>query len=349
MERDKLVGLTTPRGWKLLNAREPSGRHTGGCHSWGYVAANDDGDFAFVKALDMRLGLEKDGDLQAALKAHSTRVDQFRYEWDLAERCTSARLSGVVQALEEGYFEVEGEQNPVPFLVFELAEGDLREQSDLERRFDLAFRLQVLHKTAVGLAQLHGIRIALQDMKPSNIIVFRDHVTKIADLGNAHHREITRPGVDEQIAADKYYAPPEQLYGAVRSGWETRRLAADLYLLGSIAVFLTTGVGMTQSLKTQLRDEHWWTNFGDEYEQVVPYLREAMDAVLEEVRAESEEEIAAEMVELIGYLCDPDPDERGHPKNIAGAGGRCGLERFVSRFDRMASYAEYRLRRASSR
>ena len=349
MERSALIGRTTPGGWTIVGVRERSAGQTGGRHSLGYVAENANGERAFVKALDMRLGAGKDDDIQKALRELTTRFECFQYEWDLAERCNGASLSGVVRALEEGAFEIEGEDNPVPYLVFELADCDLREQADREKRFDLAFRLRVLHKTAVGLSQLHGIRIALQDMKPSNIVVFNDQETKISDLGSAHHRDIERPGAAPDVAADKAYAPPEQLYGAVGSGWESRRLVADLYLLGSIAAFLATGIGMTQHIKLQIAHEHLWGIFNDDYAQVLPYWREAMEAALEDIRVEADPDIADEIVLLIGYLCEPDPKLRGHPRNLDGAGGRCGLERFVSRFNVMATHAELRVRSGGRR
>jgi serine/threonine protein kinase len=57
---------------------------------------------------------------------------------------------------------------------------------DLARRFDLAYRMRVLHNTAKGLNQLHVSQIAHQDIKPSNVVTFdrisRDEIdtTKIA-------------------------------------------------------------------------------------------------------------------------------------------------------------------------
>jgi serine/threonine protein kinase len=65
-----------------------------------------------------------------------------------------------------------GMGNPATYLPFELATGDLREQVDLSRRFDLAYRLRVLHNSAKGLSQLHNSHIAHQDLKPSNVVTF---------------------------------------------------------------------------------------------------------------------------------------------------------------------------------
>ena len=161
VNKSKLIGKTTPGGWTLISTREPGGCHSGSRHSLGYIAENSSGEHAYVKVLDIRLGLEKGDDIQKALQILTVRIDRFRYEWGLAKLCNAAGLSGVVRGLEQGAFTVEGEDNPVPYIVFELADRDLREQSELSRRFDLAFRMRVLHKTAVGLSQLHGVRIAL--------------------------------------------------------------------------------------------------------------------------------------------------------------------------------------------
>jgi serine/threonine protein kinase len=124
-------------------------------------------------------------------------------------------MSAVVRAIAFGQLDVAEGANPAYYLLFELAQGDLREQVDLERRFDLAYRLRVLHNTAKGLSQLHFSQIAHQDLKPSNIVTFerssmhaRD-TTKIADFGHAHDRKVPRPGTDRLIAGDPTWAPPE--------------------------------------------------------------------------------------------------------------------------------------------
>ena len=115
MDKSILIGRVTPGGWTIVSVREPGARHSGGCHSLGYVATNAAGEYAFVKALDMRLRLKEDADLQAALETLSVRIERFTYEWGLAQQCNGAGLSGVIRALEQGAFTVEGEDNPVPY------------------------------------------------------------------------------------------------------------------------------------------------------------------------------------------------------------------------------------------
>lgn len=44
--------------------------------------------------------------------------------------------------------------------------------------------------------------------------------------------------------------------------------------------------------------------------------------------------------EIIGYLCNPDPIKRGHPKNIKAKGNNYSLERFVQKLDLLRRKAE---------
>ena len=68
-------------------------------------------------------------------------------------------------------------------------------------------------------------------------------------------------------------------------------------------------------------------------------LREAIT-----VRTASADELAG----LVTQLCNPDPQLRGHPKNIGYRGDRYSLERYVSIFDRLAKKAEWSLTRRDS-
>ena len=254
-------------------------------------------------------------------------------------------MSRVVRALESGTLRSPRSSSPIYYLVFEMAECDLREQADLSRRFDTAFRIRILHHVAVGLQQLHAAQIAHQDLKPSNVLVFERDQAKLGDLGHAHDRASPRPGKDKVLAADPTYAPPEQLYGYRIDEWSARRLSSDLYLLGSVAVFLFTGVGITPQLSGQLRPEHHWDVWTGSYEDVLPYVREGWNAVMDEFSRSVEGITASELVTVVRYLSEPDPLRRGHPRNLEGNGSPFGLQRFVSRLNVLAGRAEWELRR----
>lgn len=54
----------------------------------------------------------------------------------------------------------------VDYLIFELADGDVRSHLDAMPAFDAAFLLRTLHHVATGLQQLHRAQIAHQDLNP---------------------------------------------------------------------------------------------------------------------------------------------------------------------------------------
>ena len=66
---------------------------------------------------------------------------------------------------------------------------------------------------AVGLKQLHGIKISHQDLKPSNVLLYNEgFVSKIGDLGRSLCADIDAPhdnGIN--FPGDFTYAPPEYL------------------------------------------------------------------------------------------------------------------------------------------
>lgn len=347
MKREDFRGRTLANGFVIESVRLCAAKNpTGGCHSMGFSARAPDGRLAFVKILDTTIDESADDPL-ADLKA---RVDAFLYERDIVLKTLERKMSAIVRAIDFGQIDFDPGTNPAYYLLFELAQGDLREQVDLERRFDLAYRLRVLHTTAKGLSQLHYSQIAHQDLKPSNIVTFERSVngdpetTKIADFGHAHDRKVPRPGTDRIVAGDPTWAPPEQLYGHRLDEWETRRFSADLYQLGSLTVFLFLGISATDCIGGHLRPEHHWDVWcGGRYADIQPHLIEGTQAMLDELAAEVDPLVREELLSLTGYLLDPDPLRRAHPRNRAGAGANYGLERFISRFDVLATKAEWAL------
>jgi hypothetical protein len=85
------------------------------------------------------------------------------------------------------------------------------------------------------------------------------------------------------------------------------------------------------------------------YQDVLPYVREAWNAVLEEFARTVEEADRNELVTLVRYLTEPDPLRRGHPQDLSGNGAPYGLQRFISRFNFLASRAEAEFRKIMRR
>jgi serine/threonine protein kinase len=264
-------------------------------------------------------------------------TDAYVFERDLLRRCRDRHLDRVVIAIDSGTIgATPGEL--VLYLVFELADGDVRQQI-FSAQVDLAWRLRALHHIATGLKQLHGEGIAHQDLKPSNVLLFEGTGSKLADLGRAASKGHTPPHEDFEIAGDRSYAPPELLYHHIPPDWSSRRLGCDAYLLGSMVVFFFCGIGMTQLLVAELpaacRPYTWAGTFAE----AMPHIRQAFGRAVGAFSASVPEGLRERLVGVVRELCEPDPALRGHPKDLRG-GNRYSLERYVTAFDLLARRVE---------
>ena len=136
------------------------------------------------------------------------------------------------------------------------------------------------------------------------------------------------------------------MYGHTTTDWVTRRLACDLYLLGSIVTYLFAEVSMTHALMQRLERSHRPCEWGGTYEEVAPFVYHAFQEIIREFRKEFLFDRAEDVVDAIQQLCDPDPERRRHPKNPMRGAGKYSLERYVSLFDLLAKRAEYSLTRS---
>ena len=337
-----LTGHQLHSGWAIEGPRPQHSTATGADHSIAFTARHKDGRRAFVKILDPTPDTNLHVDDQ--LPELERRLAIFNYERDLLDKCLTRNIRRVVRALDHGSIELDGFPISVHYLMFELAELDLREHATLEHTLNTALNFRILHQTALALEALHFNHIAHQDVKPSNVLLFSELVAKLGDLGSAHDRSVRRPGSNGVIAGDPGHAPPEQLYGYIPDEWNTRRLATDLYLLGSLVTFMFTNVSMTAQIGGHLLPQHHWDAWPGAYSDALPYVRDAWDATLEDLRTSVDETIHEEVVTLTRYLTDPEPNHRGHPRNLAGHGPRFGVRRFSSRFEVLARRTEQRLR-----
>jgi serine/threonine protein kinase len=335
-----MVGCGLPGGWTVIELFDPGPNPTGGHFSFGYRVRRDDGAEAFLKALDYSAALRAPNTAQV-LQAMTTA---YVFEVDLL-RLTHARgCDRIVRALGDGEIDVDGPSGPekVSYLIFELADGDVRKAMDTLDRIDAAWKLRSLHHVATGIRQLHDQGIAHQDLKPSNVLVFQRSSSKVGDLGRAAQRGASSPFDDLNVAGDFTYAPFELLYSEVAADWGRRRQACDLYLLGSLGVFMFSGAGVTALVTAELADEHKPRVWGDSYAAVLPFVRDAYNRVMEQFEnsLELDETIKPELLTRIRDLCDPDPALRGHPVTRSRHGNPYALERHVAAFNLLARRAE---------
>ena len=213
-----LDGIDLGNGWKVTTKVPKQPGSTGGCFSVSYFvekAERKSKNRAFLKALNFR-SLAVAPDFARAVQQHTAA---FNFERDTLKLCNEKGLRRVARILEAGEFRPPNSSLPVCYIIFELADGDVRQQLSKLTAFNLAWTLRTLHHISVGLSQLHTHGIAHQDLKPSNVLFFDTFGAKIGDLGCADTADqpSQSPRGKLPIAGDPSYAPPELFYNEFSS------------------------------------------------------------------------------------------------------------------------------------
>ncbi|MCL4258166.1 MAG: hypothetical protein KJZ53_06515 [Anaerolineales bacterium] len=165
---EQLEGLLLKNRWEVVKKLPKPPNLSGGNFSIPYEVKDiETGQSAFLKALDYSGALQSRDparELQAMTEA-------YNFERDLLMSCRTGHMDRVVTSLDDGSVSL-GDGlgiNVVQFIVFELANGNIRSLVKQDQQFDTALSLRALHNIATGLSQLHSQKIAHQDLKPSNI------------------------------------------------------------------------------------------------------------------------------------------------------------------------------------
>lgn len=347
---DELEGVTLASGWTVKSrvAKRPS--DTGGSFGTCYLATKD-GETAFVKAIDFRRAFHE----EQFLSVLNVLTSHVLWEKELLEFCADHSMSRIVRLLdyEDFIHERDGsdQTKKVCCLVFEVGKGDLRRHFDIRVAPDKSWRLRVVRDIALALDQLHRRGIAHLDVKPSNVILVGDlgkraEAMKLGDLGRSVRKGRAGPFDALTWPGDKNYMPPEKWYGYKSAQWNDEREAADVYLLGSLAVYLLTGVPMNTLLFNEVPEAFKpWNYRGDFDEQLVDVLTQAQAKalaifVVDELPPEFKDELLA----IISELTDPDPSKRGDRK--ARRQGTVGIDRYHQKLLRISDRLALLERRA---
>lgn len=330
----QLLQGQTINGWLVQERIETYQGQTGSRFSIGYFATKD-GKKAFLKAMDLHDAIRK------GLKAVELATYQYNFERELLCLCKDKRLSHIVQLIDHGEHalkilgsEEESLVNRVYYMVFELADGDIRREVTFDGSMLASKKAHALHEISVALMQLHNAEIAHQDVKPSNVLSFKKlDRYKLSDLGRSSSRNIPAPTDSCPFPGDMNYAPPEYLYDHIPSDLHDRRYGSDAYLLGSMVSFLYMGLGAIVATLHHLPEQYLPGEWKGAYQEVLPFLLDAHIASVETLKCHLPHKVREEMANIYFQLCHPDPMVRGHPSTRAQHGRLIGLDRYVSRFD----------------
>ena len=168
--------------------------------------------------------------LPSWLASDETYVERFYRE---ARACAKLDHPNVVRGLAVG--EAEGHH----YFAMEYVDGpSLKQVIEREGPLPPWRAVPIFAAVAKGLAHAHSRGLIHRDIKPDNIMLTRDGVPKLADLGLAKDIGSTRTGITESGTAmgTAYYMAPEQARDAKRAD-----LRSDIYALGATLYHVLTG------------------------------------------------------------------------------------------------------------
>jgi serine/threonine protein kinase len=330
-----LDGMTLTGGWEVMSHIDIPLDRSGGAFSVGYLVRRYDGHMAFCKAMDYSAAFAEDvEDTELELRR---LTDAYLFEREVAERCRDRKLNRIVRVLDHGRIRVPGlDYGVVSYLIFELAHGDARDALDAVEPDNYQTPLQLAHDCAVALAQLHGINVAHQDVKPSNLMGWHNDQGwrgKLGDLGRAHCPTLASPHDAALCPGDAAWAPPELLYRWPSEGDVNDRRAVDAYGLGALISFMLINIPYSGLLALQMPKELRSSGWQGTYEEVLPYLVDAHGVAMQRLSTVLPEAIRDEAVAIVRELCHPDVGLRGDPRARGRGQHRLDLLRYATRLD----------------
>ena len=173
-----LEGKTLKSGWKVTKKFKAKPGSSGGNFSVCYSTEKEDGEKGFLKAINVLTFLNDDDvDLPMAM---AEALNTFNFEKHILEKCRENNLNKISKLLDAGSENLDGYLiKNVNYLIFEKANSDVREFINYTNQIDFTWKLRSLHNIAVGIKQLHNHEISHQDIKPSNVFVFENEVSKL--------------------------------------------------------------------------------------------------------------------------------------------------------------------------
>ncbi|MBI2922120.1 MAG: protein kinase [Planctomycetes bacterium] len=246
-------------------------------------------------------------------RAHPEAVERFANEARAAAKLQHPNIVGVLNV---------GEDAGLHFIVMQLVEGEsLQKLLDREGRLPVGKALGIARQIADALRVAAEHRIVHRDIKPDNILIGRDGVARLADLGLAKTL-----GADTALTASgaalgtPHYMAPEQAEDA-----KTADHRSDLYSLGCILYRMLCGrVPYEGSSLFAILRKHVEAPVPDP-RAANPALPTALAAIIARLMAKSPDrrfQTAAELqtaLSKVGEAAPPPPPRRSRAPVIAAA------------------------------
>ncbi len=321
--------------WHVLKRKEKDTNDSSGFFSACYFVENKDGQKAFLKAYNYVYAFAGKAGSADTLKF---MTENFTYERDLLKLCGNNKMRRVVMAIDSGEYTEPGEIISVPYLVFEHADGG--NLKTFMENSDLSWKLQSFHGALLGVSQLHRAKIAHQDIKPSNVLIFGRNVSKISDLGSATQLGNSSNWEHFEIPGDQRYAPIELLFKHFSPHWETRRVGADLFMMGGLLTYMVADVNFLSLMYKYIQPHQRHEKFGGKFSEALPFLMHSYHQALAELKPLFPERIRDELLQIIAELSHPDPDKRGNPRFPGSPHSQFSLQRYISIVARLAHFAK---------
>lgn len=163
------------------------------------------------------------------MATNDTLLKRFEQEFRVANRLDH---TNIVRALDYG---TEGN---TPYLVMEFVDGEsLGQRIERDGPIPEVEAIRIIAQVAQGLHRAHKLGLIHRDVKPDNILITRDGVAKLADLGLVKEQEadlnLTKTG---RGLGTPHFMAPEQFRNA--KGADAR---CDIYSLGATLYMMVTG------------------------------------------------------------------------------------------------------------
>ena len=221
----------------------------------------------------------------------SDYVERFYKEGRLAAKMNH---NNIVQAIDVG--EVGG----LYYFVMEYVEGKtLHDDLAKGKIFDEDEAIDLILQLVSALGHAHSMGLVHRDVKPKNIMINKDDVVKLADMGLARETSDEKAAENEKGKAfgTPYYIAPEQIRGLKDIDGR-----ADIYALGATLFHMVTGrVPFEASAPSEVMKKHLKEPLTPP-DHINTALTAGISEVIEVMMAKNRNERYKNMEEVMGDL-----------------------------------------------